>query len=191
MSRQSVAALLLFSLSLFCSSCCHCPTSTPCITFEAPLVVGTQYGTPVGQAPGAVAFTSSGIPVILQKFTAVNGSTFFNLAQIDVAPRPFGSGQSLRLNNIDVEFDFSAVAPVNGVTLQFLDLGGSEDLSINGSAPHVGEIGAAPASIGGVSVAVTTTPVAGGRIGTLTLTGPIKTLRIGGQEFWIDDVCVK
>src|SRR5689334_3387689 len=121
MARHSFAVLLLVCAAFWTASCCHCPPASPCVTFEPPLVAGTQYGAPAGQAPGAVAFTSSGIPVTVQNFTTLAAGTSFNSARIEVAPFSFGSGQSLRLNNIDVEFDFGASAP-NGVTVQFLDM---------------------------------------------------------------------
>src|SRR3954451_5098852 len=39
-----------------------------CVTFEAPLAVGTQYGTPAGQSNGDVIFTSSGVVVSIYDF---------------------------------------------------------------------------------------------------------------------------
>ena len=66
------------------------PSTTICIDFEPPLTVGTQYGTPVPQVAGDLAFTSNGIHVHLWDFNSA-----FNLAMIDSAPTPFGSGQSI------------------------------------------------------------------------------------------------
>jgi hypothetical protein len=165
------------------------PAASGCIDFEAPLVVGTQYGTPSGLAPGAVAFTASGIPVSLDKLTWAGGGSGFNYAQVDAHAFAGAAGQSLRLNNVSAEFAFPA--GITSVTLAFEDLGGIENLAVNGSAPYVGNIESAPATIGGASVSVTTAPTAGGKTGTLTVTGSITSLLIGGQEFWIDNVCFK
>jgi len=49
------------------------PLTLPCVTFEPPLAVGTQYGTPVGQAPGTVIFTTNQIPVSIQNFVTLGG----------------------------------------------------------------------------------------------------------------------
>ncbi len=76
------------------------------------------------------------------------------------------------------------------VELKYLDLGGYENLSINGSSPtYIGDLSAAPSPVPGVSVSMSVTPVTRGTAGVLTVTGAIKTLKIGGQELWIDEVC--
>jgi hypothetical protein len=178
-------------------ACTPTPTPTPtppprvCIDFEAPLTLGTQYGDPVGQVPGDLAFTANGIPVTVWDFAFLSpGSGTFNLAEIDDQSAFFGSGQSIRSNNLNLEFDFSGIGfTTTQVTLEFLDLGGFENISIDGSPIIADDIQAFPATIGGVSLAVTTTPITGGFTGTLDLKGAVNTLRIGGQEFWIDNVC--
>ena len=53
----------------------------------------------------------------------------------------------------------------------------------------VGDVASAPPTLGGVAVSVTASPVAGGTRGTVVLTGNITSLRIGGQELWIDNIC--
>jgi hypothetical protein len=167
-----------------------------CVSFEPPaFVLGTTYGAPVGQVSGDLAFVSNGISGFVYKFNQVGGGTTFNRAFINVAPVSFSPGQSLRTNNINLQFDFSGVGfRVKKVTLSYLDLGGYENLAVNGSSVYVGELTSAPATLGGVSVGVTSTPVPPptlGKMGTVTLKGPVATLRIGGQEFWIDSVCAQ
>jgi hypothetical protein len=64
-------------------------------------------------------------------------------------------------------------------------------LSVNGSSSlFVGDLPSVSSPIGGVSSAVSTSPVRGGKVGRVALTGLVKTLRIGGQELWIDRLCV-
>ncbi|HEV8631011.1 MAG TPA: hypothetical protein VGV61_11895 [Thermoanaerobaculia bacterium] len=164
-----------------------------CVDFEPPLLLGTRYGRPVGQSPGDLAFTSQRVRVTVEKYLAANAATAFEVATVVNPPRPFAAGQSLRLNNVDVQLDFRALGfrPAR-VALRFLDLGGAENLAVNGSPLYAGELAAAPTPIGGVALAVATTPLpppAHGKTGTLKLTGPVATLRIGGQELWIDQVC--
>lgn len=169
-----------------------CAPTSRCVNFEAPLTVGTEYGTPVGQTPGTVILTANNIPVSIHNFDFTNGNGTFNLAKIDNTSIAFSSGQSIRTNNINLEFDFTQlVFTPSKVELDFLDLGGFENLAVNGEPVplYAGELSGAPTSINGVAVAYTSTPVTGGKIGTLTLTGSVRTLKIGGQEFWIDSVC--
>jgi hypothetical protein len=163
-----------------------------CVDFEAPLTVGTQYGAPAGHHSGDVVFTTNGIPVSVHDFDFSGGGGTFNVAHIDVAPVPFGSGQSMRANNINLEFDFNNIgfAP-NEVKFEFLDLGGSENISVNGSPIFAGELSSVPSPIGGVNVSVSTTPVTGGKKGIVILTGLVQKIRVGGQEFWIDNVCAR
>jgi hypothetical protein len=177
------------------------PTTPPppepfvCVDFEPPIELGTQYGTPVGDEPGDHAFTTNNIPVHLYNFVFTNGGGTFNFATVDSAMSspPFGTGQTMGINNINLEFDFSGIGfQTSEVTVDFLDYGGFENLEVNGSPyppPYVGELSSAPDQIGGVSVTVSTISDYGGEMGVLTLTGSVQTLRIGGQEFWIDNVC--
>jgi hypothetical protein len=164
-----------------------------CIDFEPPLVAGTHYGTPAGQAPGTLIFTSHGVDVRVRDFVFTAGGGTFGEAGIEAAPAIFGTGQVMAVNNINLEFDFSALgAPVTEVTLDYLDMGGFENLAINGQpAPvYAGELSAAPSPMGGVALSFAPpVTVVGGKTGSMTATGPIAQLQIGGQEFWIDGIC--
>lgn len=164
-----------------------------CVDFEPPLAAGTHYGTPAGQAPGTLIFNSQGIDVRVRDFAFIGGGGAFGEAGIDVAPATFGMGQVMAVNNINLEFDFSGLgAPVTEVTLDYRDLGGFENLAINGQpAPaFAGELNAAPSPMGGVALSFAPpVTVTGGKTGSLKATGPIAQLQVGGQEFWIDNVC--
>ncbi len=163
-----------------------------CVDFEPPFTVGTQYGAPAGNLSGDVILNSNGVAVSVHDFIFQGGGGTFNVASIDAALVPFGLGQSMRVNNINLEFDFSAIGfTPSEVRFEFLDLGGFENFSVNGSPILAGELSSVPSSIGGVNISVSTTPVAGGQIGTVTLTGAVQKLRVGGQEFWIDNVCAR
>ena len=163
-------------------------TREVCVGFEAPLAAGTAYGAPAGQHSGDVIFTTNGIVVSVYDFNLSGGGATFGAATVDVAP--FGSGQSMRTNNINLEFDFGNIGFVPAaVRFEFLDVGGVENISVNGSSMFIGDISAVPGSLGGAAVSVSSTPVAGGKTGLVTLVGAIQKLRIGGQEFWIDNVC--
>lgn len=190
---KAVFSILLLATLGFALMGCPGPPAPPspvCVDFEAPLAVGTQYGTPVGQAPGTVIFTTNGIPVTIHNFVFTSGGGTFNSAQIVTPPAAFGSGQTMRTNNINLEFDFTAIGfQPREVRFDFLDQGGSENISVNGSPVFAGELPAAPNPIAGVNIVISSGPATGGQKGTVTLTGVVKTLRIGGQEFWVDNVC--
>ena len=161
-----------------------------CIDFEAPaFVLGTQYGAPAGHVPNQWVFNYAGIDARVHKFDWGGGTTF-RVAHIDNAPPTLGPTQSLRFNNINMSFDFSSWGTLpKTIKVSYVDLGGIENLSINGSAYYVGDIAGAPAVLGGVNVMVTAAAIPGGKTGTIVLRGSVKYFTIGGQEFWIDDLC--
>ena len=149
------------------------------------------YGTPVGMGPGDFMFSEGGADLWLDTFIS-SGSPYFNYAQIDPAfTGPsiyFGNLQILEINNVGVVFDFSS--PGN-VTFEYMDLGGSVNLQVNGygsvlEAEDLIDLigGVAP----GVVMTATSTPFPGGHMGIVTLTGPVQRFRLGGQEFWVDNV---
>jgi len=167
-----------------------------CVTFEPPAFpFGTIYGRPVGQVSGDLAFSFNLIDGYVYNFNQFGPITVFNMARVENAPVAFSPGQSLRTNNIDLELDLRNLGfTVTKVTFSYLDLGGYENLAVNG-ALYVGELTSAPPVLGGANVAVTSTPLPpprSGKMGSVSITGPIvKTVRIGGQELWIDSVCAK
>ena len=155
-----------------------CATSG-CVTFDG-LALGTQWGTPAGHSPGTVVHSEDSIDVSVQNFA----SGAFNHARVD--PAFMGPGNSVRTNNICLEFDFSSLKP-DVVWLVFQDKGGTENISVNGSPIATGNL--TSGSGGGTTWSVYDTSVPGGREGIVLIRGPVERLRIGGQEFWIDCVC--
>ena len=115
-----------------------------CVDFEPPIAVGTEYGAPAGQSSGTVVITTNGIAVSVVDFE-IGGNTFFNLASVDTAPPALGTGQVLRVNNISLDVDLSALPfTAREVRLDYLDLGGTENLAVNGAAVFVGDLASAP-----------------------------------------------
>lgn len=163
-----------------------------CLGFEPPLALGDQFGAPAGHNPGDYAFTDGGVDVYVDKFQFVGGGTAFNVAEIAVCPVAMGFNQSARPNNIALDFDFLSLGvAVKQVRFKFADLGGLENLGVNGQL-YVGDIGSAPAVLGGARVTVSSTPLSPpsrGKTGLVTVSGTVKSLRVGGQELWIDQMC--
>lgn len=195
MNPRTAVRSVLFATLVLAALAASAQAQPACVTLEPPLALGTTYGAPAGHVSGDLAFTSAGIPVHVFNFRLINGLPAFNRAYIDNAPFPFGSGQSIRSNNINLFFDFSRLPfRVSRVKLAFLDLGGYENLSINGSPIHVGELTATPAFLGGASVSVSSSPLPppfGGKTGSVVIKGTVKSLMIGGQELWLDEVCAE
>ena len=168
------------------------PQAQACIDFEQPLYLGTRYGAATGLTSGSHAFTANGIPVAVYQLAHGNGASSFNEAHIDLTSSSpaFGSGQTIRMNNINLEFDFDQLPfQAKRVTIYFLDRGGYENLSVNKSRMFIGELSATPGQLGGVRVTNQMTTHPHSKTGILTLTGLMHNLRIGGQELWLDHVC--
>jgi len=104
-----------------------------------------------------------------------------------------GSGQEVNLNNINLRYIFDVKQPYI-VVLRYADNGGNINLGINGILNNTQNLSDLDGlNIGGVEVIVTryfnANPPQNGHHGTVTLVGPIEKFAIGGQEFWVDDVC--
>ena len=121
----------------------------------------------------------------------LNGKAYYNFGRIESAVAVFGSGQVINTNNITLKFfNIGTIKPVT-ISFDYLDRGGRENLSVNG-ALYSGDISAVPATLGTATVSVTSTAIplpAKGNKGTVTLTGTIKEFNIGGQEFYLDNIC--
>lgn len=200
--RSSVPALLLLAVA----ACGDIPEhitaadgpskavlAPVCVYFNPPLYADTV-GAPNGNVPGDLWFVENAIPVTLHAFhhPAPNPPSF-GMAFVRpaiVGPPPFGAGKIARTNNINLGFDFSGVGfTPSSVTFDWRDYGGHENLKVNGSGVFVGELTAAPSPWGGAAVAHAWWAGAGFKQGTTTLTGPVTYLRVGGQEFFLDNVC--
>jgi hypothetical protein len=97
----------------------------------------------------------------------------------------------MAVNNINLVFDFTSLGiDVDCVEFQFLDTGGNENISVNSEPIFAGELSAAPTNIApGVTLNIMTWAGTGGVEGKATLIGPVEKLLVGGQEFWIDNIC--
>jgi len=184
---------ILFVLALLATLLAQPSQAQPvCIGFGPPPPLNTVYGAPL-LVNGNLAFSTNGIDAYVYNFALIPAGTAFNRSIIRVAPVSL-PGQSLWMTNINMLFDFRNLPfTVKKVALNYLDLGSYENLAVNASGIYRGQIAAAPAVIGMANVSVTsapTPPPVSGRTGTITITGQdIDSFLIGGQEFWIDNVC--
>ncbi len=154
------------------------PGSQPdCVDFEDP-TLGTVFN--VGDT-----FMDSGVNIEVGEFFWYSGgSTTTGTATIQNTGQAGGSGQDINCNNVNLAFDFSY--PLDGLSLLYGYYGGDLNININGVLEKALNPASIPSPISGVNVVNTDF---GSDKGMLTLSGTINSFAIGGQEFWIDDVC--
>jgi hypothetical protein len=155
---------------------------TNCVDFE-PLTVGTQYGAGIN-SPGEVIFNQNSIDVAVEEFIYETGGTNFGQAQVSVGGG-LGSGNNMEISNINLLFDFTWIGmPIEMVTFDFADYGGHENIGVNGGPVFVGELTDAVLQPGfSISVSMS------GYTSSCVIEGPVAQLLVGGQEFYIDNVC--
>lgn len=170
-----------------------------CVTFD-PLVTGTEYGVTAipPNNPGDLVFTENGISAHVFDFAWPGGGGAFNFCQVksEAAVPGFGTGNIISINNITLEFDFSALSfePKRAI-FNFADQGGSEHIRVNDAVgtEFVGELQliSLPYNIAPEVdiISVDPVPIPGGVKGRVILVGPVQKLRVGGQEFFLDNVC--
>ena len=181
-----IHSLTIGGQEFFLDNICTYEASADCIDFEN-LTLGDEFGDGINPV-GFVFYDEDDVPVSVEYFEWQSGGTY-GTASVDWTFDGFGFGKIMRLNNINLGFDFTGLGfPVHEVTFEYADLGGFENLSVNGSAMYVGELKTAP-DPPGVQLIVNTSPMPGGEMGTATLKGVIESLMVGGQEFWLDHVC--
>jgi len=178
-----ILSATLLAASALCASAAH-------VSFDfEPLY--TVWGGTAGNSPGDGVMVEDGVPVYVERFH-LGGFVGFHEAMIDLPIAGFGSVQTLRLNNISVIFDFGGVpGSPSDAYFGYADLGGDENIQVNGSTLY--EIPEMMALDGvmvapGVTMHVSAAAIPGGHAGVVWLEGPVDKLRVGGQEFWIDDV---
>jgi hypothetical protein len=149
------------------------------------------YGDNNGNTPGDIIHVKDGVPVSIWEFMYVTGGMAFSMAYIDSTLMGFGDGQTMMISNINVNYNFAATGYTpQQVSFEFYDGGGHENISVNGEPLYVGELLDAPQEIApGVHIQFATLSTGGGYRGIAVIKGLVHELTIGGQEFWIDNIC--
>ncbi len=162
-------------LVLAISACCVQSTKF------SPLTMGTTYT--IGDT-----FTSDGMDFELVQFFWSNGNPSPN-GEAEVSNRGLAGGAGLEVwtNNINVRFDLPA--DITKVSFDAGHYGGNMNLEINGSVKNFEQV----SDINGTTIAGVTITCAGGynTPGKWEFDGPITSFYVGGQEFVIDNICVK
>ena len=139
---------------------------------------------------GSEIFSESDIPVTMHEFFWTNGGTGYNWARVQPATAIFGEGNIMWTNNVNLGFDFTKLEPApNKVTFLYKNDGGSENIQVNKGDREIVRIRNAEGEIApGVFLEVNLISEDAG-IFMAILSGPVQDLKIGGQEFSIDQVC--
>jgi hypothetical protein len=171
-------------------SCWHCDYE---VTHET-LAVGAAWGAPHGDSPGDLAFVEDGIPVRLRKLQRAVG-TDFDECVIEWSASGFGEDNYMRFDKIAVSYEIHALGlPVEVVIFYFADwMSSIDNMQVNGGPMHIGDIESFPTNIApGVTYhPINVTPLPGGGVsGIGVLLGNVQKLRLGGEQFYVDEVCV-
>ena len=133
--------------------------------------------------------------VVMSQFQFSSGVWFpGGVATVDVSNFAAGSPvQELNLNNIT--FRVFLDDPGTEVRYRYADLGGNVNFGVNFDFRNVADLADLDGTVvGGCDVSVTELPMLGGVFGEVTITpqagNVIEVFGVGGQEFWVDDVCV-
>jgi len=173
--RSFILLTLAATAIIFLSGCC--------VKFSN-LTPGDTYS--VGDT-----ITTSQADIVVEQFQWSNGTwTTSGTAKVDDRNYGQGSGNDLNANNVNLNFQFDY--PVDKITFKFGELGGNNNISVNGAFQNVPNIVALNGSaIGGVQITVNANQQGNNWYGTMELDGTINGFTIGGQELWLDDVCAE
>jgi hypothetical protein len=141
----------------------------------------SPYGESFGNSEGQVVISQNGVDVSVERFFLGVFDDFFR-ADVDGPLNDAFPTAPLEFNNISTRFDFSNLAfPVTQVTFEYERFGGSENFAVNDGTILELNITNLPSDLGsGVTASVDN--------GLITLSGPIDSFLIGGQELAIDNV---
>ena len=171
--RSTMTLILVTTAIVFLSGCC--------VKFSN-LTSGDTHS--VGDT-----ITTSQADIIVEQFQWSNGTwTTTGHAKVDDRNYGQGSGNDLNANNVNLNFQFDY--PVDKITLKFGELGGNNNIRVNGGFQNVPNLVALNGnSINGVQITVNANQQGNNWYGTMELDGTINEFAIGGQELWLDDVC--
>ena len=164
---------------LWIDDVCDSEPALDCVEFEDhPYPQSFSYGQ---------FFIDSGVIIELGEFFWFpTGSTIAGSCNVDTFQISGGTGQDVNSNNINLKFDFGCM--YGRLDLLYTNLGGNINVSVNGALANVGNMTDLHlTSLGGASIII---QPATGNTGHLIVSGSIGEFSVGGQELWIDHVCI-
>ena len=161
------------------------------VDFDQPPFPGAQWSVASGTAAGDLMFTEGGYEFGFTDLVVGGGMTVLNEIAVAPGPTPVIVNDGLRFNNASFKAAPLGMA-TDYVSFYYYYGGGITNLEVNGfMAPS----GAEPSlwnglNLGGVDVVVDWVPTPFGEEGQVRLSGDVDVLVLGGQEFWIDNLCL-
>lgn len=180
-----IQTFLVIALGMVAHAALAQETASCCIDFNksSTFIPGTTYGKLNDSLTSFCWYESRTDNLV------INGKDYYNFGKLVRAPLGFGSKEVFNTNNITLKFTCINRVKLVTITLDYMDMGGTENLSVNGKL-YSGELDMVPSSLGRADITVTSTQLqTKAKTGNLTITGLIKEFKIGGQEFYIDNVC--
>jgi hypothetical protein len=182
----------------FVATCGAVASQAAAVTFES-LTAGSAYGPPA-HSPGDPIFVEDQIQATVEEYYYSSGTiapwddVLDIFAEGETPPYGFGdppqfnSGNFMGSSNVAAGFDFTGLPyAVTYVSIEYVNAGGNENIGVNGQPVHYDLISTAPAAIApGVTLSTSMNPNTS--VWTMELTGAVTSVRIGGQEFALDNV---
>lgn len=171
-------------------------SSSTCIGFDD-IPAGTYYNANYGYAPGDVFLETQGVTGRLARYIAGQNTEVFEDVSVQDNPAnllpPFALGQGRVLHTVAATVRFTFPSGTNRVCFRFWAGDGAENISVNNQPlqlvnfPFNIPVTLAP----GVTFTITQGSPAGtvGNTGIMCLSGNIESLRIGGRNFYMDELC--
>ncbi len=163
-----------------------------CISEDHPCDISfTHESMAVGAVNTANQYLEDGLVL---SFGPFDNGTFSAIGSpyIDWGVSGAGSGQVLWLDNTNAHYNLSGYPQVSSVDFDYADGGGDENLSVNGASLFLefADEAGVPFSLGGVDVLITRTTGFSESTGKVYLIGAVSEFSVGGEEFYVDNVCV-
>lgn len=155
------------------------------VNFEDPAAQLTPapWGANYGHTPGQFVLSEDGINVSVEEFfLGASYIGFFRGEPGGVYASLFDS-TALSLDNISARFDFTGLGfQVDQVTIEYQEFWGTDNFAVNGWTLFE------MTSMMDIPIDVAPGVTASVADGVITLTGPITSFQIGGQELGIDNI---
>ena len=154
-------------------------TAVTCADFDE-LTVGTKYS--VGDT-----FSNDGLDFAVRNIVQPDGTVGpSNYIEVVNSNNAGGAPKELNINNANLEVVLAA--PVAGITLKAGEYGGYVNLMVNGDLRKAQDLTAFDGLIIGGALVEVANPSAD--LYRVRVSDGVSSFAIGGQEFFVDDVCV-
>jgi hypothetical protein len=194
MHNKSFLGAVSLNLALSLFTACTDPSEPTTATHESAVSTCYNFSSLTGSFMVGDVVAATGATINLQQFQWSNGMwTAGGVATVFASTIAGGTPvNELNVNNIFVRV--TPDTPSAGVTYRYADLGGNINFGVNGDFRNVADISALDGTVvGGCDIMVTRMNFSGGYRGFVEINPQpgvmIERFGVGGQEFYIDDVC--